>query len=63
MSFRTVLVGSLANYSASHFTQCNELTMVAAAQEFRAKISEAKKAMLVQYLQNIRHGDRVVYQR
>jgi hypothetical protein len=45
------------------FGRSNELTIRAAAEEFRGKIYEAKKAMLVQYLQNIRQGDLVVYER
>lgn len=51
----------------AHVIKCEEVEFEfsdrSAAEEFRGKISEAKKAMLVQYLQNIRHGDLVVYER
>jgi len=47
--------------------QCDEVEFEfadsSAAQEFRATIAEAKKSMLVQYLQGTRHCDLVVYER
>jgi hypothetical protein len=63
LGFCAVLVGSLANYFSFLPTYSHELTIRAAAEECRGKISEAKRAMLVQYLQNIRQGDLVVYER